>query len=173
MKGKTFFNKKKHKSDSQITKESILKLQNRVIDLEQSAILFQNELSRLQLRDNPKGLIIPVSIFNQKGLTLLECLCKYLKEEKNLTFHKIAVALNRDDRTIWTTYNRTKIKHPSSLDISYSEFYIPLSIFSNRNRIFSNLLIAYLKETYQLTFTQIAKIIARDPRNVWRCYHLK
>jgi hypothetical protein len=33
-----------------------------------------------------------------------------LKEEKEMTYHKIAEALNRDDRTIWTVYNRAKKK---------------------------------------------------------------
>jgi hypothetical protein len=34
----------------------------------------------------------------------------YLKEEKKLSFHKIAIILNRDDRTIWTCWHRASKK---------------------------------------------------------------
>tara|TARA_Y100000310_G_C20607360_1_gene776222 strand:- start:730 stop:945 length:216 start_codon:yes stop_codon:yes gene_type:complete len=49
---------------------------------------------------------IPTSIFLDRSISVLEAIAKYLKEEKNLTYHQIAVLLNRDDRTIWTCYNR-------------------------------------------------------------------
>ena len=35
---------------------------------------------------------------------------EYLKDKLNLTYHEIAVLLNRDDRTIWTCYNIAKKK---------------------------------------------------------------
>jgi hypothetical protein len=53
---------------------------------------------------------IPTSIFLDRSISVLEAISKYLKEEKNLTYHQIAVLLNRDDRTIWTCYNRAKGK---------------------------------------------------------------
>jgi hypothetical protein len=33
-----------------------------------------------------------------------------------MSFHEIAVLLNRDDRTIWTCYNRAKKKHTTQED---------------------------------------------------------
>jgi hypothetical protein len=54
---------------------------------------------------------IPTSIFLDRTISVLEAITKYLKEEKNLTYHQIAVLLNRDDRTIWTCYNRAKKKN--------------------------------------------------------------
>ena len=53
---------------------------------------------------------IPTSIFLDRTISVLEAITKYLKEEKNLTYHQIAILLNRDDRTIWTCYNRAKKK---------------------------------------------------------------
>ncbi len=36
----------------------------------------------------------------------MESVVFYMKEELSMTYHEIAQALNRDDRTIWTVYNR-------------------------------------------------------------------
>jgi len=53
---------------------------------------------------------IPLSIFKDRSLSILESLAEYLKEELNLRYCKIAVLLNKDQRTIWTVYNRAKKK---------------------------------------------------------------
>jgi len=55
-------------------------------------------------------IFIPLSIFEDRRLSALEAIVEYLKEKRHLTFHQIAVMTNRDDRTIWTTYNRAKTK---------------------------------------------------------------
>ena len=53
---------------------------------------------------------IPISIFTERKFGLLESLTKYLKEDLGLTNYEIALALNRDNRTIWTSYNRINNK---------------------------------------------------------------
>lgn len=55
----------------------------------------------------PSDYYIPVSIL-QKPFTILESVVKYLKDELMLAFHEIAVVLKRDDRTVWTVYQRAK-----------------------------------------------------------------
>ncbi len=62
----------------------------------------------------PENLDIPSSIFRDRSLSVLEVLVRYLKDEKKLSFHEIAVLLNRDDRTIWTVYSRGRKKHGGS-----------------------------------------------------------
>lgn len=57
-----------------------------------------------------KEIIIPVYLFRDGSVAVLEVLVEYLKDVKGLSFHEIAVLLNRDDRTIWTVYNRVKKK---------------------------------------------------------------
>ena len=44
------------------------------------------------------------------SLTILESVVVYLKEKWLLNYHKIAILLKRDDRTIWTVYQRAKKK---------------------------------------------------------------
>ncbi len=50
--------------------------------------------------------IIPVSVLSNRSLSLLESVIEYLKDSQGMNYHEIAVLLNRDDRTIWTCYNR-------------------------------------------------------------------
>ena len=52
------------------------------------------------------SLMIPSFVFKDRRLKVLEVLVEYLKENHNLNYHEIAILLNRDDRTIWTVYQR-------------------------------------------------------------------
>jgi hypothetical protein len=54
--------------------------------------------------------LIPSFIFRDRSVAVLESLVEYLKDVKNLSYHEIAVLLNRNDRTIWTVYSRVKKK---------------------------------------------------------------
>ena len=53
---------------------------------------------------------IPLLVLRDRRISVLEAIVEYLKDEKELTYHEIAVMLNRDDRTIWTCYHRAKTK---------------------------------------------------------------
>ena len=52
---------------------------------------------------------IPIEKFSNRKLTIFEILVDYLKSI-NLTNHEVGVRLHRDDRTIWSVYDRTKKK---------------------------------------------------------------
>jgi hypothetical protein len=58
-----------------------------------------------------KVVTIPSDIFRDRTLAPLESISEYLKDQHGMSFHEIAVLLNRDDRTIWTCYTRAKKKH--------------------------------------------------------------
>ncbi|MBI4154486.1 hypothetical protein HY498_00155 [Candidatus Woesearchaeota archaeon] len=53
---------------------------------------------------------VPVSILDS-NLSSLEALVFYLKNKFSLSFHEIAVLLKRNDRTVWTVYQRAKNKN--------------------------------------------------------------
>ncbi|MBD3313091.1 hypothetical protein GF345_01480 [Candidatus Woesearchaeota archaeon] len=57
---------------------------------------------------------IPSRIFKDRAVSVLEAIVEYMKDELDLTFHDIAKLLNRDDRTVWTCYSRTKKKRQES-----------------------------------------------------------
>ena len=56
------------------------------------------------------GYLIPVSVFSASSLSPMEAVVVYLKDEFSLSYHKVAMLLKRDDRTIWTVYNRARKK---------------------------------------------------------------
>ena len=61
-----------------------------------------------------KFIWIPLSIFTNRKFSALEVLVSYLKEKFSLTYHEIALLVKRDDRTIWTVYQRAKKKNVKS-----------------------------------------------------------
>ena len=62
--------------------------------------------SKLDISD----VIIPVSVFHDENFCVLETLSVFLKDSKLLNYHQIGLLLNRDERNIWTVYNRAKKK---------------------------------------------------------------
>lgn len=56
------------------------------------------------------SLALPTSIFKNRELSVLEAITVYLKDKKGLTYAQIARLLNRNDRTVWTSYQRAKKK---------------------------------------------------------------
>ncbi len=125
----------------------------------------------LSQKPSDKSYELPVSIFDNEELSALETITKYLKENENLRYTDIAKLLNRDQRTIWVTYNNSKKKKQDSLKIEKSEYIVPLDIFSDRNLSILENLVFYLKETYNLRYVEIAGLLHRDERNIWGVYN--
>lgn len=55
-------------------------------------------------------ILIPLSTFSDRKLSVLEHLSIYLKDICNLNYHQIALVTGKDDRTIWTVVNRGRKK---------------------------------------------------------------
>ena len=68
-----------------------------------------NKKVPLRLKVISSKYFIPISIFQNK-LGALENTVLYLKDVLELSYHNIAVLLERDDRTIWSTYRKAKLK---------------------------------------------------------------
>ncbi len=58
-----------------------------------------------QIKPKETEINLPISIFENKELTILEAIIIYLKE-KEMKYSEIAELLNRDQRNIWTIYSR-------------------------------------------------------------------
>ena len=61
-------------------------------------------------KEERTSIVIPSSIFQDRELSVLEAMVEYFKEKKGMKYSEIARLLNRDDRTIWTSYKRAKEK---------------------------------------------------------------
>ena len=53
---------------------------------------------------------LPISIFKDRSIAVLEAIVEYLHEVKGLNFKQIGLLLNRNERTMWTVYSRVKQK---------------------------------------------------------------
>lgn len=61
---------------------------------------------RLKLKTTVSKYSLPVSVIADRKMSVLESIVYYLKKTYDLSYHDIAVLLKRDDRTIWTVYQR-------------------------------------------------------------------
>ena len=76
------------------------------------AVTYRNAKKKLEAKfvEEISPYSIPVSILKDRNLSVLENIVSYFKDTFGLAYHKVAVLLNRDDRTIWTVYQRAKKK---------------------------------------------------------------
>lgn len=102
-----------------------------------------DQLSQLY---NAEETSVPVEIFAKK-LSPSEAVCKFLKENRKKSFHEIGQILNRDDRSVWTSYHRAVRKQKSSLVITHPSPLIPLSVLANRDFSFLESVILHLSHT--------------------------
>jgi len=112
---------------------------------------------------------MPISIFKNNKLSCLETIVKYMKEDKGLKIIEIANLLNRNNKTVWATYDKAKGKMKGRLDVS-SEKIIPVSIFRARLLSVLESLVEYLKENQGMKFSEIAIALNRDNRTIWTVY---
>lgn len=113
---------------------------------------------------------VPIGIFNHKELGMLESLVKFLKENKNQKYSNIGRLLDRDQRTIWNTYNKATKKNNTKLQFSEDDLLIPIEIFKNRKLGPLEILCVYLKKQ-GLNFSEIARLLSRDPRTIWAAHN--
>ena len=112
---------------------------------------------------------IPVSIFNEK-LSSFESIVKYAVENMQMSYSETAKIMNRSEKTIWQAYKNAVKKYPSRFEAFKFTVTIPLSKFSDRKLSVLEHIVVWLRENYNLKFSEIAKMIARDPRTVWTIY---
>ncbi|MBS3114282.1 hypothetical protein J4448_04215 [Candidatus Woesearchaeota archaeon] len=164
--------KKTEKIDSIKEDKSFQILKLAIEEVKEKYKLASNEiLSLIEEKPISKEILIPVSIFEVSNLSALEVICKYLKEELELNYSKIALLLNRNSRTIWTTYKNAFRKKKERLIAKESKLYIPLSIFKNRRFSVLESIISYLKDNFNLRYSEISILLNRDERNIWTVYN--
>ena len=108
---------------------------------------------------------IPLSIFFS-SLDPAEALYKFLKENENFSFREIATELNRDQKSVWATYQRAWKKKKQVFLIQDEKYFLPLSIFKKRKYSFLESVVFYLNSVHHLSNKQIAKLLHRTPNTV-------
>jgi len=115
---------------------------------------------------------VPLSIFDNDKLSVLESVVKYLKENQKMKLKDIADLLNRNSKTIWTTYNNAskKMQEPLSNQVDVG---IPLDLFQNRDVSPMEVVVNYLKDVLGFKNHEIANLLHRDQRTIWTTYNRK
>ena len=99
-----FFHENKSLSFKQISKVLDRTPNNIAVTYKKAKIKYPQPFTKLDF-----SVKVPFKIFSKK-FTCFESICLYLKDKLDYSYHKIAVLLNRNDRTIWTVYNRARLK---------------------------------------------------------------
>jgi len=124
----------------------------------------------MSLYEGVEEINIPLSIFSH-NLSPLEALVKYLKENLHLRYHEIATKLNRDDRSIWKTYQQSKTKSESPFEFTKDKIFIPISIFKNRNLSILENLVVYLKNDLNVQVKEISHLLNKNTSTIWTAYN--
>jgi hypothetical protein len=117
---------------------------------------------------NSTNITLPITIFSNK-LGALEAISKYMKENLGMSYHKIAELLNRDERTIWTAYNKSLKKQKEIIKVKENSIFIPISVLNNRKLTVLESLVLYLKHK-DMKYSEIAKVLNRNQKNIWTIY---
>ena len=142
--------------------------------MEKHSLSYQEIIDLLdKKRFQKQALCVPIELFQNRDLGILEILTKYFKEEKNFRYKKIAELLNRDERTIWVSYHKALGKRKARFVINESQYWIPISIFANRTLGLLQALVVYLKDTFSLRYHEIGVLLNRDDRIIWAVYNRK
>lgn len=145
----------------------ILNVVNELVDRLKQKYHYSNQevLNLLQKEE----LLVPVEVFSS-GLAPAEALTKFLKEECDKNFHEISLLINRNEKSIWQNYQRAIKKMPSRFAFEIS-LNVPVSAFKNNKLSVFESLVLYLKEQKQMKNVKIAKLLGKNPSNVWSVYN--
>lgn len=114
-------------------------------------------------------LTIPATIFNDT-LSPFEAIVKYLKENKTLRLVDIAKLTGRDQRAIGVTYRSAVKKQSAPFVLKQTLYALPLATLNDKTFTISEHLVKHLKDTYELTYHEIAVLLKRDDRTIWTIY---
>ena len=123
----------------------------------------------VNMYEDAEKIKVPLRIFSRK-LSPLEALFMYLKKNQGFRFHDIALELNRDDRSIWKTYQQAKSKSKSSFESRKNELIIPIAIFKNRNLSILENLFVYLKFELKISVKKISFLTNKNISTIWTVY---
>jgi len=144
---------------------TLLDLAN-LLSEEQKNILIQDLLKK---QTHPQEIHLPLSIFSP-SISCLETICKYLKEELDISFKEMAKLLNRKSITLRTSFNNANKKHPKKFTNINFNLNIPISLLGNRKYTTFEIIIRYLKEKKQISLKNIADLLHRNYKTIWTTY---
>ena len=161
------FGKKRDFSSSLAEDPEFLKLKGLFSEAKKTYKLNGSEL--LTKKIEKKEVLIPVSVFS-KNLSSLGTITKYLKENLELENKEIASLTKRSVKTIYQAYNSANEKVSKRFEAKETKYYVPVSALSDRRLGVLESVVKFLKENYELNYSEIGRLLGRDPRTIWTAY---
>ncbi len=161
---------KKAITDSENTHKTLLdkKLIRHEIQSALSELMLGKHEHSLSFATKHVSIKIPLSIFCEKKLGVLEALVKYLREEEGLTLKEIALIIKKDNKSLWVSYNnaRKKVKKPF---VELNDF-VPLRLFSGSRLSCFESIVLNLKDKYGVSYNRMAVVFGRSYKTIWTTY---
>ncbi|MBN1544873.1 hypothetical protein JW898_05435 [Candidatus Woesearchaeota archaeon] len=117
-----------------------------------------------------KHTLIPASIFSSpsnSGLSTLESIVKYLRENGRMRNKNVAALLGRTPASVWITYRNASAKNSRTILAVKTGIFIPTNVVSEKGLGVLEGVSLYLNQHYGMTYSAIAKLLDRDPRTIW------
>ncbi len=136
-----------------------------VTHLKSTGEFSDDEIAKLISTSNEQKISIPLELFANESLSSLEIVCKYLKENLHYSYRKIGSLVNRNERTIWTTYRNASAKLPSLFAVEKPHLNFPVSILCNRSYSVLESIILFLDKSKSISET--ARLLHKPYSTVW------
>lgn len=120
------------------------------------------------LWNSENAVYVPIVIFSGK-LSPAEALAKFLRENHELGYAEISKLIGRDERAVWANYKRAVKKMPWPFEIANS-IMVPASIFNSGKSILESL-VCHLKDARKMKNKNIAKLLNKNPANIWTVHN--
>lgn len=133
-------------------------IQRIIHDVEQARSLGKETI--VKLSDN-----VPICIFRNDKLSILEAIVKYLRENIGMKYSEIATILKRDMGPIGVTYRNAKRKMPSRF-VTTPSLPLPVAILKNRKLSVLENIVSFFRNK-GMKYSEIASILNRNDRTIW------
>jgi hypothetical protein len=133
-----------------------------------SELLAESRQVKLEPKKKSSEILVPLTIFSSKKLGVLEALVKYLKEEEGLSFKEIGILIKKDNKSLWSTYQKASKKQSAAFK-KHSTF-VPLTDFVVDDLSCFESVTLNLKNYYGLDFGKISNLFGRNYHTIWTTY---
>lgn len=129
----------------------------------------KNRRDRVISKGFSTNIYIPSCVFN-KRLSSFETIVKFLKESYGFSVQKIAELLGKKKQSVSRAYRNTSLKFKESFEVSTLYYPIPVDIFSRSDKSLLETLVVFLKDHYDLSYSEVSSLLMRDERTIWTVY---
>jgi len=164
------FKQKKKNMDGQLFEELFFEFIEKKYSISKKDFLTILEKKQLEEKQNTNN-GIPITILNNKKLSSLETIVKFLRENKKLSYKEIGKLLSRNSQSLAVSYAISRKKMPEIIKdvVNSNTIIIPFIAFSSHLSILESIC-EYL-HSQNHSYADISRMLNLNPRTVWTVCH--